>query len=288
MDRLLISFSGGETSAYMAQLKSLRDSYKDVACVFANTGQENEETLEFVRQCDSFFNLKAVWVEAEVEKEKGKGTKHRIVNFETADRTGKKSFEPVIAKYGIPNMSMPHCTRELKQAPIYSYIHSIWEKGSFDIAIGIRADEFDRMSASAAKNNIVYPLVKLGITKPMINTFWRDMPFRLNLKGYQGNCKWCWKKTFRKHITILREAPEYYDFPREMEEKYAMVGALAEKTNTAQRFFRKNMTVEDLVKRVPDKKIENYPDDSQEFSLFHPDLDVAGVCNESCEVFHEV
>jgi hypothetical protein len=31
--------------------------------VFANTGQEREETLEFVKQCDDHFGFGTVWIE---------------------------------------------------------------------------------------------------------------------------------------------------------------------------------------------------------------------------------
>ena len=45
--KLFISFSGGETSAYMAQwlLANKAKKYTDIICMFANTGQENEETV---------------------------------------------------------------------------------------------------------------------------------------------------------------------------------------------------------------------------------------------------
>ena len=53
MKRLFISFSGGRTSAYMAR-RLLRDRPADteIVTVFANTGQEDERTLEFVDRCD--------------------------------------------------------------------------------------------------------------------------------------------------------------------------------------------------------------------------------------------
>lgn len=52
--RLLISFSGGETSALMAKLilDRMAGEYDEIRTVFANTGQENEETLRFVDRCD--------------------------------------------------------------------------------------------------------------------------------------------------------------------------------------------------------------------------------------------
>jgi 3'-phosphoadenosine 5'-phosphosulfate sulfotransferase (PAPS reductase)/FAD synthetase len=83
--------------------------------VFANTGEEDERTLEFVDRCDKEWGLNVVWVEAEVSPTKRVGTSHRIVTFETATR-GPSLFERMIEKYGIPNKSAPHCTRELKQS----------------------------------------------------------------------------------------------------------------------------------------------------------------------------
>jgi 3'-phosphoadenosine 5'-phosphosulfate sulfotransferase (PAPS reductase)/FAD synthetase len=48
--RLLVSFSGGETSALMTKLchERLSDQYDEILTVFSNTGQEDEATLEFV------------------------------------------------------------------------------------------------------------------------------------------------------------------------------------------------------------------------------------------------
>lgn len=87
--KLLVSFSGGETSAFMAQWlwKHHRDDY-DMIFVFANTGQENEETLEFVQKCADHFGFPVVWVEAVVHHGKRKASTHRIVDFETASRDG--------------------------------------------------------------------------------------------------------------------------------------------------------------------------------------------------------
>ena len=57
---------GGETSAYMTKLliDELKDSDIAVSVVFANTGQENEQTLEFVRDCEKWFNYPVSWIES--------------------------------------------------------------------------------------------------------------------------------------------------------------------------------------------------------------------------------
>ena len=54
-----------------------------MAVVFANTGEENEETLKFVRDCAIKFKVDVIWVEANVNMESGKGTTHKIVNRES-------------------------------------------------------------------------------------------------------------------------------------------------------------------------------------------------------------
>ena len=44
-EKLFVAFSGGETSGYMAQyLKKHKQDQYDMIFIFANTGQENEET----------------------------------------------------------------------------------------------------------------------------------------------------------------------------------------------------------------------------------------------------
>ena len=66
--KLTVSFSGGRTSAYMCYILQTQyaDKY-DIQYVFANTGQEHENTLKFVDQCDKAFNLNLTWVEAVVD-----------------------------------------------------------------------------------------------------------------------------------------------------------------------------------------------------------------------------
>ena len=257
--------------------------------VFANTGQENEETLKFVEKCDKAFNLGIVWVEAVVHHVKRKGTTHKIVNFETADREGKV-FEEVIKKYMIPNKQNMICTRELKERPITSYARSIgWRRSDYQTAIGIRSDEIDRISANKEKNRLIYPLISMQpMTKPMVNFFWKNQEFRLNLKGYEGNCKTCWKKSFRKLGTIAQDTPEKFDFFRRMEEKYGHFVSEGRKHSKTLliplRFFRNNNGVDYIFDTViKDVKFKRADDDSIAYTEY--DLETSNGCSESCEVF---
>ena len=285
---LFISFSGGETSAFMTIwiLANIRNLYNEIVIVFANTGQENEETLLFVKLCAEYFGFKVVWVEAVVNPEANKGTKHRVVDFETASRNGEP-FEDVIKKYGIPNPDWLHCTRELKTAPMYSYIRSIgWKKADFHVAIGIRIDEIGRADDKADKKGIIYPLITMvPVIKSHINGWWKEQPFRLNLKGYQGNCKWCWKKGMRKHLTILNENPEFFDFPERMEELYGMNGVIHNEEPRV--FFRDKINTKQLREFAKVGHFTPADDDSRVYpepDMFGYKLDINSGCAESCEV----
>jgi hypothetical protein len=295
MKNLLVSFSGGETSAYMAQWLNNhyeKYGYENIVFVFANTGLENEQTLEFVERCDKHFKLNIQWIEADVIHEYKKGTKYTRTDFDNASRNGEP-FEQMISKYGIPNQANPQCTKELKGAPIMAF-GKVWFNGEkYHTAIGIRKDEMDRMNADAKKLGFVYPLIQsdmIPASKPMINLYWRSMPFRLELKGYQGNCKTCWKKSDKKLYQIAKENPQAFDFMKKMElkygnffppqrvEKWIKEGKVVPKDIT---FFRKNRSATQMLEesKTWNGKIKNDADQ------YNYQLDLLG--GESCEVFSE-
>lgn len=277
-NRLLLSMSGGRTSAYMTRfiLNEYSHLWKEIIVVFANTGQEDERTLEFVNNCDKKMGFNTIWVEAVVHPEKGKGTTHKIVSFETAARNGEP-FEDMIKKYGIPNMTHPHCTRELKQRAIESYAKSIGWKNDYVTAIGIRPDEMRRVNSSAVKQKIVYPLIDwFHADKEDVLYWWENQEFDLEIEEHQGNCSWCWKKSFKKHAMLLSETPNIYDFPKRMEVEYGYIGP-KNKTKEAypRTFFRGNRSVENL---------KEYCDEIDKLR-FEFNQEDSGGCGESCELY---
>lgn len=279
---LLVSFSGGRTSAYMCWwlLNNKSEDYNFVF-VFANTGQEHEKTLDFVNECDKRFGLNLVWLEAFVEKEKGEGTKHKIVTYETAARKGEP-FRDVIMKYGLPNSDWPHCNRELKISPINSYMRSIGLPTKTARAIGIRSDEIDRMDIRAVREGrIIYPLIKWQpITKEEIRHWWAQQNFDLDIPEHLGNCVTCWKKSDRKLMTIAKEEPSRFDFFRSME-KY---GDITPRTDGEFRvFFRGFNTVDDIFE-MAESDFKPFKDNMPELQLRLLDpLDFTNGCEESCE-----
>jgi hypothetical protein len=236
-----------------------------------NTGEEDEATLQFADKCDKEFGLNLVWLEAVVIHEAGKGTQHRVVDFASASRNGEP-FEQAIKKFGIPNKHYPHCTRELKQRPFYSYLRSLGlKKGDYRVAIGIRYDELDRMSSRRKEDGIEYPLIDKKITKPTVGNFWSLQSFRLNLAEHRGNCKTCWKKSFKKLDIIRHEEPSRFAFNARMEAAYPYAGPGSH--DGPRHFFRGNRSTADVL-------AGNFPGASEGYEH---EADTG--CGESCEVF---
>ena len=222
-DKLLVcTFSGGRTSAFMGLMLKDLPKYKDFkkVFIFANTGKELPETLDFINKCDKEWKLNIVWLEANVVYEKGVGTNYKVVNYETASREGKP-FEDMLKKYPLPNNMASNCTRELKQRPIDKYVKSLGYKEVYT-AMGIRFDERHRESNTAVKQNIVYPLIyDLKVDNKFIRDWWDRQTFDLELKDYEGNCDLCFKKSLKKRLTIIKEKPEVADWWLKMEQDYS-------------------------------------------------------------------
>lgn len=256
----------------MARKLQLACTSAELVFVFANTGEEHEKTLKFVDRCDREWGLGIVWVEAVVHAGR-KGCTHKVVNFDTASRYGEP-FEAVIAKYGIPNKSYPHCNRELKLNPMRSYINSIGWRGEA-VAIGIRADEPKRLRADADSAGIVYPFAHWwAIDKQDVLDWWEDQPFDLELEEREGNCKWCWKKSEKKHFANIASNPESYDFPRRMEIKYGS----AKPDRGEQVFFRGKLSTDDLFRHYRAAGFD---------SRYLAGSEETGNCSESCEAFND-
>ena len=158
-NKLLLSFSGGRSSAYMVYNILNSDYYNEnfeFKIIFANTGKEHTETLNFVHQCEKWFKKEIIWLEAKHLNEnalpfskKGWKVKYQLVNFKNASRNGEP-FEEMCSVIGIPCSSAPFCSDQLKRKPIEAYLKDIGWKNYYK-AIGIQSDELDRMNENFKK-----------------------------------------------------------------------------------------------------------------------------------------
>jgi hypothetical protein len=287
-EKISISFSGGKTSAYMLAMildaKRRGEIEQEIKVTFCNTGLEHEETLRFVERCDNHFQANVVWLEAVISSEKGIGVRHKKVDFQSASRNGEP-FEDVIKKYGIPNQSQPLCNERLKVNVMKAY-HRFngWPRRSYSSAIGIRADEMDRIRWDAmATDGIFYPCLDAGISKRDVAAYWSTMPFNLNIPEHYGNCVTCWKKSDRKLLTIAKEKPEAFDFMDRMECLYGFAGGARKDGKEKERmvFFRKKRTAQDIL-ALSRGDFEPFQDGA--FIPFDDELDVGSGCGESCEI----
>ncbi len=207
-----ISFSGGRTSAYMLWrvLQSNEGLPDDAIVCFANTGKEEEATLEFVRDCAEYWQVPITWLEFRDTEDR-----FEVVTFETASRNGEP-FEALIRKRNyLPNPVTRFCTIDLKIRPIGRYLLSIGMADTKTEAenmsmIGMRADEQRRAAKIADKSRI--PLVTAGITKEDVGAFWRAQPFDLGLPNnngvtMHGNCDLCFLKGGAQILSLIAEKP---------------------------------------------------------------------------------
>jgi len=142
-DVLMISFSGGRSSAYMTD-RFLKEGWKgDVVICFANTGKEAEETLDFVHACELHWQRKVNWLEYDAV------SRFREVDFATASRLGEPFSAIIDKRKYLPNVVSRFCTQELKVRVIKRFMMSLGYKHWIN-AIGIRYDEPARWSKTRA------------------------------------------------------------------------------------------------------------------------------------------
>jgi hypothetical protein len=298
-ERLLISFSGGRTSAYMTwwimnEWKD-RDNY-DIKIVFANTGLEEPETLLFVHQCAINWGLDIVWVEARHKddngvpfSEKGWAVRHQVVDYFTASRCKEliddtwawTPFEEMVSVLGIPSTNFPFCSPQLKKAAIEDYAASIgWT--DYYKAIGIRIDEPRRLNPKWEEGRFKYLLVDPNpTTKRDVVLWWSKQDFDLEVEPDLGNCNGCWKKDMPRLVRIAKKRPEKFMWWQYITDKYGYFAPREMfKLKPPFNFYRGNLSPKDILKMA-----EGYGSLTMEQIEMFSELEKQNGCGESCEAF---
>lgn len=208
----VISFSGGRTSAYMLRRILDEGLQPDVHVLYANTGRERTETLDFIREIETRWAVPVRWLERDMGSEYGCAPfKWRLVNFLTASRHARPFNELIRDRKGIPNPLARFCTQELKIRVMRDYMRD-QDYEHWTNVVGIRADEPRRIAKMRAPNrerwDIALPLADAGVSERDVMEFWARQPFDLKLRPYEGNCDLCFLKTPHKRQLIMRERPD--------------------------------------------------------------------------------
>lgn len=285
---IFCSVSAGYSSVMMAI--KLREWFPDhnIINVMANTSKERIESLEFMNECDKYFGLNLIWIEAEIRVgEIGNG--YVVRTFEELNTNGE-IYEKGIQKYGIPSNVNKWCNKDLKYRPMLKFADDVLGRNNYSIAIGIRADELDRVSDHYFTNNIFYPLLDHNIDSRLRNKFWDKQPIKIKIPAYKGNCDLCFKKSNRKIWTILKEEPKVAEWWQKMEEKYSDIiietkpnyNSFIEKDG-GHFFFRENKSTKEKLKESQTVKFSKATDEY----VYESDLfDQEDECGSSCVPFN--
>lgn len=208
-----VSFSGGRSSAMMAKI--LLDNYErdQLIFMFANTGREMPQTLDFVYECDIRWKLKTVWIEYDKE------TKFRVVNRDTASVDGRPFSDLIDKRKYLPNRVARFCTSDLKVNPMKWYLKSVGVN-SWTCALGIRHDEPNRYRRlKASTTDYIFPLYDFKVTKADVYEFWKGQEFDLAIPSEHSNCDFCFMKGLAKKVNQARSMSERLDWWIEQENK---------------------------------------------------------------------
>ena len=222
-ENVLISFSGGRTSGLMLKMfidangGMLPGNYK---VVFANTGKESPQTLDFVRDCAVNWNIEIVWLEFKCDDGDKPKQRWKQVSYETASRNGQPFADLIKMKTYLPNPVTRFCTINMKIRPIQFYCEQVLGWTEWNVAIGYRADEMNRVKKLAnnkEKFERFAPLAQIYVTKKLVSDFWQKQPFDLQLPNNNGitdhgNCDLCFLRGEYKRIRLIAENPQIADW----------------------------------------------------------------------------
>ena len=246
---LMVTVSGGRSSAMAARYIQTSEKYKDYekVYVFANTGQERKETIQFLKDIVNHWDMPLVLVEGVYSEIMGVGVGYKIVDFDTLSMNSEP-FEGAImhknkGEYdGVPNSEAPYCSEALKTIPCKKLCDDIFGVNNYQKVIGMRKEDMPkRITWAEIKEDKtrLFPLLT-DFERPIgnieLNEFWDKQPFKLKIHNKFGNCELCWKKSDSNLVDAIRFGNRSIDWWQKMEEKYG---------NTS---FRNHKSINDYVK----------------------------------------
>ena len=212
----VVNVSGGRSSAYMlAQILMAHGGRLParVEAVFANTGKERAETLDFVAALSMQWHVPITWLEFEYSAHGNPKTRAKVVDRETASLDGEPFGAMLDAEGWMPSVAKGGrvCTAELKVSTIDRYMwtrHGLTRRQTREL-IGFRFDEPARWRPAVYQQcEVAYPMVEAGVTAGDVAAFWQSQPFDLGIASERGNCDLCYLKARPNLLATIRDEPE--------------------------------------------------------------------------------
>jgi hypothetical protein len=179
----IFNFSGGKTSAYMV----IHYYQPGDLVIFCDTGREHPKTYKFINDFEAFENIPIIRLQYE------------------------GGFEGMLSKkQGVPNQFKRYCTVELKIKTCRRYLRSLGIM-KYENFVGFRYDEPLRVKRRKQMWKQVvdkFPLYEDKIDKQIINHYWSQKPYNLEIPSILGNCTLCFMKGKNAIISILQSYPE--------------------------------------------------------------------------------
>ena len=210
---LLVAVSGGRSSAFMAYHIHNNEKYKDYQkiYVFANTGMERPETIQFLNEIEKNWNIPLIKIEGVYND----SISYKIVDYDNLDMKAETFSNAIKYRskgeyFGLPNMGAPYCSETLKVVPSKKIANDIFGKNNFLTAIGYRFEDMPKRISFAeikSEKKKIFPLIT-DFEKPInlhdLEKFWATQNFKLKIPSSLGNCELCWKKSDKKLVQAIR------------------------------------------------------------------------------------
>ena len=249
MKNLIVTISGGRSSARMARHIQTHPKYADYNKVFCFLQYRygTPETITFLKDIVKHWQIPLTLIEGMYSTEKGVGVGYKVVDFETMDMQAQ-TFANMIAHKnkgifsGLPNMKAPYCSENLKSLPSKKFADDVFGKNSYQIAIGYRKEDMPKRISWAeikADTKRIFPLLtdfESHIGQQELNKFWDSQPFKLGIHNKLGNCELCWKKSTTNLIENIKHGTRFIDWCKTQESTYQ--GTM----------FRNHLSIDDLVR----------------------------------------
>jgi 3'-phosphoadenosine 5'-phosphosulfate sulfotransferase (PAPS reductase)/FAD synthetase len=248
-DNLMVTVSGGRSSAFMAYHILHDEKYKhyNKVFVFCNTGMERPETIDFLKNIVKHWKIDLNIIEGVYSNEMNVGVTYKLVDFETMNMNALPFSKMIEHKNkgifdGMPNPDAPYCSENLKTTPAKKFCDDVFGVNNYKKAIGYRKEDMPKRISWAEikeEKQRIFPLLTdfyTPISQRELNDFWNKQSFKLSIHGSLGNCELCWKKSDENLINNIIYGTRFIDWFRNEEKKYNSVS------------FRDYKSIDDLVK----------------------------------------